>query len=196
VYPHFVLADDQWNKIARLCGIPPSAAGEARPELARVLGIHRMNKEIAQIRWLLPDVGKEMAAIEKDARKLRDRIRRLAELLPAGWSAPCPLEIEVLALPRTTGPKTGGDYILVSFLIAFAERHGGKKIRRSSKNNDNSREYLQYVCGIADPSIGPGTIDNAMKNSVRRRGQTVEQFANELAKKRAARGLVCPAKDS
>jgi hypothetical protein len=123
----------------------------------------------------------ELAAIGHDVRKLEARFKRLAELLPTGWSAPdFPIEIAVYgATCSKPGAKTGEDYILVAYLIGLAARFGGKEIRRSKKRNDTSMEYVKYVCAIADPSIGRGTIENAMKYYSRRRGQTLDEAAAE-----------------
>ena len=67
------------------------------------------------------------------------------------------------------GPKTGSVYWLVGNLDGIRERHTAKKITRSYKD-DASKKYITYVCRIADPDIGDGTIEKAMKDRIKRRG--------------------------
>jgi hypothetical protein len=67
------------------------------------------------------------------------------------------------------GPKAGNVYGLVGNLDGIREQFTGKKITRSYNKNDGSREYITYVCRIADPNIGDGTIDNAMRDRIERR---------------------------
>lgn len=68
------------------------------------------------------------------------------------------------------GPKAGNVYWLVGNLDGIREQFTGKKITRSYKDDDVSRKYITYVCKIADPDIGDGTIDNAMKDRIKKTG--------------------------
>ena len=69
------------------------------------------------------------------------------------------------------GPKAGNVYWLVGNLDGIREQFTGKKITRSYKD-DHSKEYITYVCRIADPDIRDGTIENAMKHRIKRRDRT------------------------
>src|SRR5262245_6665556 len=71
------------------------------------------------------------------------------------------------------GPKAGNIYWLVSNLDGIREQFTGKKITRSYKD-DASKKYIAYVCKIADPKIGVGTIDKAMKARIKRRRRRVD----------------------
>jgi hypothetical protein len=66
------------------------------------------------------------------------------------------------------GPKAGSVYWLVGNLDGIREQCVGKKITRSYKD-DASKKYITYVCRIADPDIGDGTIEKAMKDRIKRR---------------------------
>src|SRR5262249_5869520 len=66
------------------------------------------------------------------------------------------------------GPKAGNVYWLVGNLDGIREQFTGKKLTRSYKH-PAAREYITYVCKIADPNIGKGTIDNAMEARIKRR---------------------------
>jgi hypothetical protein len=66
------------------------------------------------------------------------------------------------------GPKAGNVYWLVGNLDGIREQFAGKKITRSYKD-DGSVEYIKYVCKIADPRIGRGTIDKAMRFRIKNR---------------------------
>jgi hypothetical protein len=67
------------------------------------------------------------------------------------------------------GPKAKNIYRLVGNLDGIREHHTGKKITRSYKD-DASKQYITYVSKIADPDIGDGTIEKAMKDRIKRRG--------------------------
>jgi len=71
------------------------------------------------------------------------------------------------------GPKAGMVYWLVGNLDGIREQFARKKITRSSKN-DASKKYIAYVCKIADPKIGVGTIDQAMKARIKWRRRRVD----------------------
>jgi hypothetical protein len=55
--------------------------------------------------------------------------------------------------------------LLVKELDDIRLRHTGRRIIRSRKR-DTSREYITAVCSIADPKIGPGAIEEAMKTVI------------------------------
>ena len=63
------------------------------------------------------------------------------------------------------GPKAGNVYWLVGNLDGIREQFAGKTITRSYKD-DRSKKYITYVCRIADPHIGGGTIDKAMRSGL------------------------------
>jgi hypothetical protein len=192
VYPDFTLTGEQWDTIARLAGIPASA-NKARLELQTALGLYRLR---TRLRMLSDDARKELAAIGGGLRNLQERFERLAGLLPSGWSISFSKELRVLRLiedryfirggtgPAKTGQTTAA-YILVAYLDKFAQRFGGKRIQRSDKTNDTSREYIEFVCEIANFGIGPGTIDKAMADCTRRRGQTPEEAVADMLKRKA-----------
>jgi hypothetical protein len=52
---------------------------------------------------------------------------------------------------------------LVARLDAIREEFTARKITRSKKRTDLSRDYIKAVCRIADPAVGTGTIDRAMQ---------------------------------
>ena len=64
-------------------------------------------------------------------------------------------------------PRT--EFLLKLILRRAKNRHTAKKITRSYKD-DASKQYIAYVCRIADPDIGDGTIEKAMKDRIKRRG--------------------------
>jgi hypothetical protein len=66
------------------------------------------------------------------------------------------------------GPKAGSVYWLVGNLDGIREQFTGKKITRSYKDAA-SKKYITYVCRIADPDIGDGTVDMAMKDRIKKR---------------------------
>jgi hypothetical protein len=198
VYPDFALTDEQWNEIARLADIPSSAAGgKARLMVQAHIEVYRQNSRREML--FSDDVRKELAKIRGALCDSQAGFLRLAGLLPANLQISFSQELRILRLleeryfvrgighePRKTGPKTAAAYMLVGCLIAFVKHVCDKTIRRSNKRSDTSREYIRYVCKIADPSIGPGTIEKAMRYYSEHRGQTLEE-ATELALKHKAK---------
>jgi hypothetical protein len=69
---------------------------------------------------------------------------------------------------KRRGPMAQNVYWLVGNLDGIREHFTGKKITRSYKD-DASKKYITYVCRIADPDIGDGTIEKAMKDRIKRR---------------------------
>jgi hypothetical protein len=105
-----------------------------------------------------------------------DNSRRLSELLDALLWAPKWFLIaanRVKDLKR--GPQTRNVYDLVAQLDGIREHFTGKKISRSYKD-PASLQYIKYVCKIADPSIGDGTMDQAMRKRIKSKRNIVAEF--------------------
>ena len=68
------------------------------------------------------------------------------------------------------GPKAENIRWLVGNLDGIREQFTGKKIIRSYKDSV-PLEYITYVCKIADPSVGEGTILNAMRDRITKTGK-------------------------
>ena len=66
------------------------------------------------------------------------------------------------------GPHTKDAYWLVESLDRILENFTGKRISRSYKST--SADYVRKIIKIADPEIGSGTIDAAMKACIYGRG--------------------------
>jgi hypothetical protein len=60
--------------------------------------------------------------------------------------------------------------LFVAELARIYERSTGKSISRSLKRHNQSRDFIVTVCRMADPTIGPGAIDDAMKRLIKARG--------------------------
>ena len=69
---------------------------------------------------------------------------------------------------KKRGPKAQNVYWLVGNLDGIREHFTEKKITRSYKD-DAPKKYITYVCRIADPDIGDGTIEKAMQDRIKRR---------------------------
>jgi hypothetical protein len=86
------------------------------------------------------------------------------------------LETWLLAAVERVPPKTpsndkSNNVWLVEQLGVMLLRFTGKGISRSSKRNNVSREFVGTALRIACPSIGLGSIDEAMKDAINRRGR-------------------------
>ena len=197
VFPRFPLTDEQWRKTAELSGIP-EGADEARRHIGTTIGMFRESQASDLDRVTPAEIRKELKAQAKLAHDLysgftklvdepdaytaltgkRDErrrssdvldARRLSEVLDVLWYLDWLLSA---ALGRVEGgkrgPKAKNIYWLVSNLDGIRERHTGKQITRSYKD-DSSKKYITYVCRIADPVIGDGTIEKAMMDRIKRR---------------------------
>jgi hypothetical protein len=99
--------------------------------------------------------------VDDTRQKLEATIGQIEAL--AGWCA----DPEIL--PSERGPHTRPVYLLVDGLDLVLAEFTDKHISRSRKKTSRSREYIAAVVEIADPTIGPGTIEEAMKECISRR---------------------------
>jgi hypothetical protein len=97
-----------------------------------------------------------------------DGQRRLLQVLDVVRRLPKWLLVAAHRVEAKRGPKAGNVYWLVGNLDGIRKQFTGKRITRSYKD-DGSKNYISYVCRIADPDIGDGTIDKAMKSRIKRR---------------------------
>jgi hypothetical protein len=185
--PHFRLTEEQWKKTAKLSGIP-EGADDARHEIEiRIESFHET--QASALDRTKP--AKICEGLEAVAERISDACSRLSKLVDANTAltsegrqqllqaldalrgVPKQLLVaryrEVAAAKR--GPKAASVYWLVGNLDGIREQFTGKKITRSYKD-DLSKEYITYACRIADPDIGDGTIDKAMKARIKRRDRT------------------------
>jgi hypothetical protein len=181
VYPDFKLTDEQWNEIAKLGS--SSVAAEAR--LEATVGIHRLRKQRRSAGMLPAEVRKELMAIAAATWDLQERLRSLeqSQLAPLMLSfanekktlRSLEVHLNLLAGDIPRGKKGRDAYFLVQVLDDILCECTGKGISRSNKRTNSTREYVKMVCRIADPDIGDGTIEWAMKDCIkRRRAQRVD----------------------
>ncbi len=97
-------------------------------------------------------------------RRLENAMAVLQHL--ANWLAIASPRVEL----TKRGPNTANVYWFVAALDDVREKFTGLKITRSYKDAA-SRDYIAAVCQIANPNIGTGTIDAAMKDRIGRRGR-------------------------
>jgi hypothetical protein len=187
-FPRFPLTDEQWRETAKLSGIP-EGKDDARQEIETRIGMFRESQASDLDRVTAATIREELEALAERARDLSDRLERLVEVPNAYTALTMQLDGQrrrlsqaldtLLGLPGwllaakyaveadKPGPKAGSVYWLVGNLDGIRKQFTGKKITRSYK--DLSKEFITYVCRIADPDIGDGTIDKAMKARIKRR---------------------------
>jgi hypothetical protein len=184
VYPDFKLTDKQWNEIARLGEFPASAADEAQPMIEAAIRNHRLRKQRRAAAMLPADVHKELMAISAAVWDLQERLRSVEQSQPVDMVLSFTKEKETLRLLEGRVSLLAGDiergakdrdaYYLVRVLDGILRECTGKPIMRSRKRTDNSHEYIKAVCRVADPDIGDGTIERAMKDCIKHRPQRVD----------------------
>jgi hypothetical protein len=193
-FPRFRLTDQQWSEVAKLSGIP-EGADEARNHIETTIGMFRESQASDLDRVTSAEIRKQLEALAKLAHdlnsgfskfvdepdaytaltgKLYER-RRSSQVLGARRLSEVLDVLSYLdsflsdALGRVEdgkrGPKAKNIYWLVGNLDGIREHFTEKKITRSYKD-DASKKYITYVSRIADPDIGDGTIDKAMRDRI------------------------------
>ncbi len=64
------------------------------------------------------------------------------------------------------------DFALKLDRILF--EHTGKRIERSSKPQQPIVQFVRAACKVFDPRVGTGSIDEAMKAAIQKRGKITE----------------------
>jgi hypothetical protein len=188
-FPRFPLTDEQWREIAKLWGIP-EGEDDARQYIETTIGMFRESQASDLDRVTAATIREELEASAERAQDLYGRLSKLVEAPNAYTALTGGLDgrrrlsqvLDVLLhLPKwllvaadrrveadKRGPKAANVYWLVGNLDGIREQFTGEKITRSYKDHA-SKKYITYVCKIADPDIGDGTIERAMKDRIRRR---------------------------
>jgi hypothetical protein len=177
----FTLTDDQRNEISRLSGIPKDHP-EAWPMIETAIGLYRRRKVLWEHAMLPTEIRKEFKDLSHACWTMQERLRRLVDRQPPvyelsftdGLTSLRKLELQFYFMSQDiedgkTGPDTEDAYILVGMLDGIRREFTGRKLTRSEKRTDSSRDYIKAVFRIADPQIGPGTIERAMKDVITRR---------------------------
>jgi len=198
----FRLSDHEWENIATFSNLPAAArplvedaiatfrsfetvlrptASETRKELKD------LHKFAADFHWRMaklvanPFAHAALTIVESQERFPRRVVEmRMAEHLRLASSLTilkALAEWLLIAGRRVPATKRGANrkalnvQWLVARLDVIREEFTGKKITRSNKRGA-TREYITAVCRIADPTIGPGTIDRAMQLRIRNNRRT------------------------
>ena len=184
-FPRLRLEDTQWQQIAALSEISPDKEG-ARRDIEIALGMYRQWQADGQAPMPAHEIRNKLLELSKRSRKLCDDLLALvrhagayeaaSSIKDPSLSQVCELLIRLpkwftLTWDRVgeqkRGPKSENIYWLVAYLDGVRREWTGKGISRSNKRDDTSREYIAYVSAIADPSIGPGTIEKAMRERIK-----------------------------
>src|SRR5262249_91840 len=195
VYPGFKVTDGQWDKIRKPGSNPPSkdAGGNGTGAwMEAIMGMHRARKEGRRASISPAEARKELMAISTIAWDLQERLRSLEQshlLVRHSFSYPkSHPEVMVLSFTKEKGNLrllevranlVAGDigrgvkdrdaYFLVQVLDDILRECTGRGISRSNKRTNSTREYVKTVCRIADPDMGDGTIERAMKECIKHR---------------------------
>jgi hypothetical protein len=184
-FPRLLLNEEQWNKIASLSGVPKGDRC-ARSEIETALGKFRQSQSGDLTATPPFEISEGLKFLADDARRLCEGLSRLLDGLSIEQNTQVNEDrqlsqalVLLRGLPKCfqvagnrlqhqkPGPKADNMYWLVAQLDAIREQAIGKKIARSTKRTDTSREYIAYVCRIADPAVGDGTLELAMKERIK-----------------------------
>jgi hypothetical protein len=205
--PHS-LSDAQWSDIARYSDLPPEArplignaialfhqvekagrftSGRTRKQLRELreetLGVHtKLVEAMANphahfaLTVPIPEPGTRPEPRLQAQRRLEGHLDNLQRL--ARWFQ--------LAEDRVDSMKPGANrkamnvHWLVGMLDTILKEHTGRKISRSIKRHNTTREYVSTVLKIADPKIRRGTIGRAMQERIKLR-EAIERHDHRLA---------------
>lgn len=76
--------------------------------------------------------------------------------------------------PGASGPSLRTT-LFVNSIVDIWEKYSGTRVSRSIKGPFNSRDFILLVCEIADPEIGRGSIEDAVKKIIFQRGGIKEK---------------------
>ena len=192
-FPILRLTDAQWDEISKLSGIP-NEKDEARKLIEVRLGMFRQfqdddlnRRSVAEVKKILRALGSDTQSLYQQLLSVMSNRNAYAALTHEGTQGISKLCDLLLGAPKwfliasqrikdeKRGPKSENIHWLVGSLDGIREQFTGAKVSRSKK--DRSLEYVIYVCKIADPAVGQGTILNAMRGRIkRRRRSAVAEF--------------------
>jgi hypothetical protein len=195
------LSEEDWDKITRYSKLPPEAreeilgavaiyrigkrvlrtgAAKTRTILDRVASFaKRLEKQLTELIELpaarvyltlgmVPKEEYQMAMSEGRARarlaKQSAELRNLVQWMEAACAS-------IKGSRRGAHDASALVKLLVLELDRILSRHTGRHIIRTTKRGDTSREFITTVCKIADPDIGNGAIDEAMKTVIKARSR-------------------------
>jgi hypothetical protein len=154
--PKFSLTDEQRDEIAKLSGIPRTAAADDAWAMIEVLiATYRSRKNSRGTAMLPAEVRDELRAIGDDAEELWKRLSQLQVRQPVDWSMSFPemsalfdlgMRCSLLASdiePAKRGPDAGDVYVLIANLDGIRWEFTGRTISRSYKSTATS--YITYV---------------------------------------------------
>lgn len=189
-FPPFRFSKAEWKLISKKAGIT-SRKGAARAAIEGAIGLYR--------RWEVNNASyasesnetrKELLGLQRDlsllAKRLEEQrknpdtlyelstvsgidVRQQLDDIQAGLESLAE-RIAGALRPQKRGPRTANVYWLVAELDKIRERFTGLQISRSYKDAA-SKEFIEAACKVANPSIGQGTIDAAMKHRIRMHGR-------------------------
>jgi hypothetical protein len=193
-----VLTDKQWEQVVRFSGLPPEARVDIGRAIAlyRCVIPYRPSETRAKLEKLSKDALTLCDALKELHDHGYSRLVLTLALEPsqpfetAGGQqlarrrlAAITRELQGLAewlraaRDRVARGRPGARgratliALLVSELDRILERFTRKHIMRSDKKSTPGRQYVEAVCKIADPTIGRGSIDGAMKRQIALRGK-------------------------
>jgi hypothetical protein len=194
--PHH-LTDAQWSDIARYSDLPPEArpligkaialfrevekagrftSGQTRKQLRQLrketLGVHTKLAEAmanphAHFALTVPIAkpGTHPEPRLQAQRRLEGHLDNLQRL--ATWFELAENRVDIMK--PGANRKAVNVHWLVGMLDTILKEHTGRKISRSNKRHNTTREYIVAVLKIADLKIKSGTIGRAMQERIKLR---------------------------
>jgi hypothetical protein len=190
------MSEAQWSKIVTASAMPE----QARHLVGRAIAFYKQASPVAsphETRRLLLNTAKLMSElcqrlqlIERNPLALlvlaqmikgelappeaNRRVKRKLSLanrqlrISTDWVAGSADRVAMAKPGAHRGSVTTSLFILV--LEKIWEQFKGAPISRSSKGKNNSRQFIEAVFGVADPTVGKSSIDESMKRVIRSRG--------------------------
>ena len=192
----FRFTNSQWREIEKYSGLPSKARGDVEA----CVGLFRHFQAVIAARATQAELRKEINNLHRNAVRLLEDLKGLSpyavailwspeEIVP-DWADPRldetkPPRLEAaisevtqlvrwfrfatFQVRRKPGPTPENVRYLVGELDNILAQYTGRRISRSYKST--TAAFVQMVCKIAELTVGPGTIDAAMKHCITHRGR-------------------------
>lgn len=201
MHERFKMSDEQWLELRRIDFVQENARGAiedaiwAYREASRIrfspsTSRSRFAKAHKSISTALADIAalsNDDLALSVIARDINFSAAAAPHLASKKYLSHLASEITAAkklfaqAIDRIRNAKPGARtiafpiYVLISQLDQILFQHSGKRITRSKKRNDSSRDYIIAICKLADKNIGLGSIEEGMKRLIQTRGKISKQ---------------------
>jgi len=182
------ITDDDWHAICAIIPLPK----EARLEIDAKIGLYRLwetakGKPSTQVRKTLQRASRTASELTASIKDLGKPEWRQLDLLKPKHVERSAIEFlstvqdqiiilnewclaSAMQIKRKRKTSTFPLRDFVQTLDDELLKHTGRNIKRSKKRTtDQSERFVHMMCNVANPHLGPGSVDEAMKSIIKSR---------------------------